>query len=48
MSLVGMRLDFKSNIAPSYSLAGAFPLPLDIGYLLMVGSNVLLSMVVQQ
>ena len=31
---------------PSYHLAGASPLPLDVGYLFLVGSNILLSMVV--
>ena len=29
-------------------LAGAFPLPLDVGYLFLVGSYTLLSKVVQQ
>ena len=33
---------------PSYHLAGASPLPLDVGYLFLVGSNILLSKVVQQ
>ena len=33
---------------PSYHLAGASPLPLDVGYLFLVGSNILLSTVVQQ
>ena len=32
---------------PLHGLAGAFPLPLDVGYLFLVGSNILLSMVVQ-
>ena len=32
----------------SYHLAGASPLPLDTGYLFLVGSNILLSIVVQQ
>ena len=32
----------------SYCLAGASPLPLDVEYLFLVGSNILLSMVVQQ
>ena len=32
---------------PSYHLAGASPLPLDMGYLLLVGSNILLLMVVK-
>ena len=35
-------------ICPSYHIAGAFPLPLDMGYLSLVRSNILLSMVVQQ
>ena len=33
---------------PSYRLAGASPLSMDVGYLFLVGSNILLSMVVQQ
>ena len=33
---------------PSYHLAGASTLPLDVQYLLLVGSNILLSMIVQQ
>ena len=33
---------------PSYHLAGVSPLPLGMGYLFLVGSNILLSMVVQQ
>ena len=33
---------------PFFHLAGASPLPLDVGYLFLVGSNILLSMVVQQ
>ena len=32
----------------SYHLAGVSALPLDAGYLFLVGSNILLSMVVQQ
>ena len=32
----------------SYHLAGASPLPLDMGYLFLVGLNILLSIVVQQ
>ena len=32
----------------SYHLAGASPLPLDVGYLILVGSNILLWMDVQQ
>ena len=48
MSLVGMGFDSKCDFCPSYCLAGASPLPLDMGYLFLVGSNILLSMVVQQ
>ena len=33
---------------PSYHLVGASPLPLDVGYVFLVGSNILLLMVVQQ
>ena len=33
---------------PSYHLSGSSPLPLDMGYLFSVGSNILLLMVVQQ
>ena len=33
---------------PSYHLSGASPLPLDMGYLFLVGSNILLSTVAQQ
>ena len=33
---------------PSDHLAGTSPLPLDVGYLFLVGSNILLSMVVKQ
>ena len=33
---------------PSYRLAGASPLPLEVGYIFLVGSNILLLMVVQQ
>ena len=36
------------HFCPSYHLAGASPLPLDVGYLYLVGSNILLWMVVQQ
>ena len=32
----------------SYHLVGASPLPLDTGYLFLVGSNILLSIAVQQ
>ena len=37
-----------NTICPSYCLLGASPLPLDMGYLFLVGSNILLSMAVQQ
>ena len=33
---------------PSYHLSGASPLSLDVGYLFLVGSNILLSTVAQQ
>ena len=36
------------RIHPSSCLAGASPLPLDTGYLFLMGSNILLLMVVQQ
>ena len=36
------------QFCPSYHLAGTSPLPLDMGYLFLVGSNFLLLMVVQQ
>ena len=39
---------FYMQFCPSYHFAGASPLPLDVGYILMVWSNILLSMVVQQ
>ena len=35
-------------LCPSYYLVGASPLPLGMGYLFLVGSNILLLMVVQQ
>ena len=37
-----------SWLCPSYCLAVAFSLSLDVGYLFLVGSSILLSMVVQQ
>ena len=40
----GMGFDFVA-IAPSYCLAGASSLSLDVGYLFLVGSSVLLSVV---
>ena len=36
------------NVISPYCLVGASPFPLDMGYLFLVGSNILLSMVVQQ
>ena len=33
---------------PSYSLSGASSLPLDVGYLFLIGSNILLLLIVQQ
>ena len=50
VSLVGMRFDFKHYWATPTILLGPYwgPLPLDVGYLSLVGSNILLSMVVQQ
>ena len=39
---------FSMWFRPSYRLAGASPLLLDVQYLFLVGSNILLSMVVQQ
>ena len=35
-------------ILPLYCLAGAYSLPLDMGYLFLVRSNILPSMVIQQ
>ena len=37
-----------NEIFPSYHGVGDSPLPLDVGYLFLVGSNILLSTVVQQ
>ena len=48
VSLVGMGFDTKLDFFPSYHLPGASPLPLDMGCLFLVGSNILLSMVFQQ
>ena len=44
----GMILNTISPPIPPHSLAGASPLPLDVGCLSLVGSNILLSMVVQK
>ena len=46
-TLSGMGFDSKW-LHPCYHLPGASPLPLEVGYLFLVGSNMLLSMVVQQ
>ena len=45
---MGMGFDSKCDFCPSYCLAGASPLPLDMGYLFLVESNILQLMVVQQ
>ena len=49
-SLEGIGLDSKHDFAPHppCCLVGASPLPLHVGYLFLVGSNILLLMVVQQ
>ena len=44
---MGMGLILNA-ISPLLHLAGASPLPLDVGHLFLVGSNILLLMVVQQ
>ena len=46
-SLAGMEFDSKLFL-PFYHLAGASPLPLEVGYRFLVGSNILLSTVVRQ
>ena len=43
-----MGFNSKHDFTPSYHLPGASPLPLDVGYLFWVVSNILLLMVVQQ
>ena len=43
-----MGFNSKHDFIPSYHLPGASPLPLDVGYLFWVVSNILLVMVVQQ
>ena len=48
VSLVGVGFDSKCDFCPSFHLAWASSLPLDEGYLFMVGSNILLLMVVQK
>ena len=35
-------------ISPLHHLSGTSPLPLDVGYHFLVGSNILLSMIIQQ
>ena len=47
-SLVGMGFDSKCDFFPFFHLVGASYLPLNVGYLYMVRSNILLLMVVQQ
>ena len=42
MSLAGMGFDSKCDFCPSYHLAGASPLPFDMGYLLKVAPAQLL------
>ena len=42
------RTRLKRLSSSSNHLSGASPLPLDVGHLFLVGSNILLSMVVQQ
>ena len=37
-----------NRFCPSYHLAGASPLPLDVEYIFLVASNIILSMVAQQ
>ena len=47
-----IRCDFKVRLCPSYHLVAVSPLPLDMGclffFFFLVGSNILLSMAVQQ
>ena len=43
-----MGMGFLNAILSPYHHAGASPLSLDVGYLFLVGSNILLWMVVQQ
>ena len=45
--MAGIGFDSKHDFAILPS-AGASPLPLDVGYLFLVRSNILLSMTVQQ
>ena len=47
MSLAGVRFDSKHDFSPPTIFLGS-PLPLDMGYPFLVGSNILLLMVVQQ
>ena len=43
-----MKFDFTCDSAPPAILLQRLPLPLDVGYLFLVGSSILLSMAVQQ
>ena len=45
---MGLRLDSKCDCTPPNLLVGASPLPLDVGYLCLVGSSIILLIVVQQ
>ena len=45
---IGYGIWFYCDCAASYHLAAATSLSLDVGYLFLVGSSILLSMVVQQ
>ena len=47
-SLAGMRLNFKPNCDPHASFSVSSSLLLHVGYLFLVGSNILLSIAVQQ
>ena len=44
----GYGISFQLQFRSSEHLAGASPLPLDVGYLFMVETNILLSTAVQQ
>ena len=48
VSLAGMRLNFKPNCDPHASFSVSSSLLLHVGYLFWVGSNILLSIAVQQ
>ena len=47
-SLVGIRFDFKCDCTPPIAILWLLLCPWTWGYLFLVGSNILLSMVVQQ